>query len=390
MERFNIEAVGIEFKNLFSGPAPVGRILNYVYKIGNDGLKHKNGYRSLDASEGIGYAWTTEFMIGLGLARLGDAVGTAFILELTDKGRQLYELMEGNPTVFDEGSRATNIRLVKSQMRHCHPALYETFKQIFVESFPFLILREYLFETTNIFTNKRAFYDEFFLYAGEVYGEGSSESNAGFNRVPSLIQLCQLFDLATDDAALRFDIDAVESVVVKKEDVEYTANEMKRAVVKEKVALSHLRTIQGDLEETYGQEGNVLVEMVVRNSALQTMFKHNLMVSQHGCCVVCGMQEKALLIGSHIKASSKSNVREKIDHNNGLLLCCNHDRVFDRHLITFDAQTGRIRISRALTLADLVRLGLSDDFVLSPELLTEERKEYLAIHNKLFEEKEAE
>ena len=388
MKRFNIEAENIKFKNLFSGPAPVGRILNYMYDIGTTGLKHKNGYRSMDKKDNVGYAWTTEFMIGLGLVRLGSAVGTAFILEFTPKGRALFELMENNPIHFNEGNKKADIKAVKRQMQQCHPDLYDSFKSVFVESFPFLILREYLFETQSFFPNKPAFYDEFFQYAAEVYGEGGSDSNAGFNRIPSLIQLCLLFDLATDDTVLRFDLDAVERVVVKREDAEYTVNEMTRAAGKEKVALNHIRTIQGDLEETYGQEGNVLVEAVVRNSALQTMFKHNLMVSQHSRCVICGMQEKALLIGSHIKASSKSNVHEKIDHNNGLLLCCNHDRVFDRHLITFDAETGRIRISQDLSPADLIRLGLGDDIVLSPELMTEERKRYLAIHNELFEERE--
>ena len=35
----------IELKNLISGPAPVGRILNYLNLTGNGCLKHKNGYR---------------------------------------------------------------------------------------------------------------------------------------------------------------------------------------------------------------------------------------------------------------------------------------------------------------------------------------------------------
>ena len=90
MPKYNIKSADIEFKNLFSGPAPAGRILNYIYSIGTSGLKHNNGNRAIYSSDGIGYAWTTEFMIGLGIAKLGDPVGTAIRLELTNSGKALF------------------------------------------------------------------------------------------------------------------------------------------------------------------------------------------------------------------------------------------------------------------------------------------------------------
>ena len=39
----SLSAYGVELKNLISGPAPVGRILNYLNLAGNGLLKHKNG-----------------------------------------------------------------------------------------------------------------------------------------------------------------------------------------------------------------------------------------------------------------------------------------------------------------------------------------------------------
>ena len=112
------------------------------------------------------------------------------------------------------------------------------------------------------------------------------------------------------------------------------------------------------------------------------------MIKQKSKCVICGMEQKELLIGSHIKPSAESDVNEKIDHNNGLLLCCNHDKLFDKHLISFDDVTGKIMISKTLKQSDIKRLNLSDDFALEKALLTGQRQKYLRIHNSKFKEEE--
>ena len=96
MQHFDIEAENLEFKNLLSGPAPIGRILNYVYLVGTTGLYHKNGYRYTSLENSIGYAWTTEFMIGLGLLSLGTAVNDRFQLVLTKNGMILFNFRPTN------------------------------------------------------------------------------------------------------------------------------------------------------------------------------------------------------------------------------------------------------------------------------------------------------
>ena len=65
MKIFDIKSEKLEFKNLLSGPAPIGRILNYIYLAGTKGLYHKNGYRKIDLKDNIGvcldyriYDWT--------------------------------------------------------------------------------------------------------------------------------------------------------------------------------------------------------------------------------------------------------------------------------------------------------------------------------------------
>lgn len=78
----------------------------------------------------------------------------------------------------------------------------------------------------------------------------------------------------------------------------------------------------------------------------QSIFKKALLIRE--CkCAICGVSDAAFLITSHIKPWSASNHKERLDVNNGLLLCPNHDAVFDKGYITFDGD-GYIMISRTL------------------------------------------
>ena len=38
MKKYDIKTANLEFKNLLSGPAPVGRILNYIYFHHHEGF----------------------------------------------------------------------------------------------------------------------------------------------------------------------------------------------------------------------------------------------------------------------------------------------------------------------------------------------------------------
>lgn len=64
-------------------------------------------------------------------------------------------------------------------------------------------------------------------------------------------------------------------------------------------------------------------------------------------CRICNIKNKNLLIISHIKPWNKSNRIEKVDINNVLLLCPNHDALFDKGYISFDEE-GKILISKLL------------------------------------------
>lgn len=109
--------------------------------------------------------------------------------------------------------------------------------------------------------------------------------------------------------------------------------------------------------------------------ANQGAFRERLVKRYHKCCL-CGVSKVDLLIASHIKPWSESAAEEKLDVDNGFLFCPNHDRVFDRGLITF-GDDGHIIISEDLSAGDRIYLHINDDMKIS---LTEKNKKYLKFH----------
>ena len=77
-----------------------------------------------------------------------------------------------------------------------------------------------------------------------------------------------------------------------------------------------------------------------------------------GKCCVTGVDLKYLLEGSHIVPWSESTDEEKIDHNNGLLLCPQIHTLFDKHLISFSDE-GNMLISPILSIDNQKRFNIS-------------------------------
>ena len=92
-----------------------------------------------------------------------------------------------------------------------------------------------------------------------------------------------------------------------------------------------------------GEEREALVKIRVN----QGEFRKGLL-RRKSCCCLCGIENEELLIASHIKPWSKSTAEEKTDIYNGLLLCPNHDKLFDGGWITFD-KDGKIIISKEIS-----------------------------------------
>ncbi len=70
----------------------------------------------------------------------------------------------------------------------------------------------------------------------------------------------------------------------------------------------------------------------------------NQLLDKYGKCVITGVDNKKLLIASHIKPWSQSDNVERISVDNGLLLTPTYDKLFDYGLITF-SDSGKLLVS---------------------------------------------
>ena len=99
-------------------------------------------------------------------------------------------------------------------------------------------------------------------------------------------------------------------------------------------------------------------EVITKQRVGQGLFKDLLINKYHGKCALCGIQTEQMLIGSHIKSWKDSSDAEKLDENNGLLLCAHHDALFDKHLISFK-DNGDLIVSTTLNASERAELQIA-------------------------------
>lgn len=126
------------------------------------------------------------------------------------------------------------------------------------------------------------------------------------------------------------------------------------------------------------------IEKIVKTRVSQGSFRRLLLLERHQCNL-CDISTTSVLRASHIKEWSESSREERIDANNGLLLCANHDALFDRHQISFEPETGYICISNSIDADQRAALNLPDTFNLA---MSDRTKAYMQVHYKKFIEKE--
>lgn len=117
----------------------------------------------------------------------------------------------------------------------------------------------------------------------------------------------------------------------------------------------------------------------------QTDFKSAL-ISEINFCPITGIDDKRLLIASHIKPWSHSDNNERLNPKNGLLLSPLFDKLFDKNigLITFTLQK-EILISNRLSKENIERLNIYNKQVFD-YLPIEGRQVFLEYHrNNIFQ-----
>ena len=114
---------------------------------------------------------------------------------------------------------------------------------------------------------------------------------------------------------------------------------------------------------------------VIKARVNQSVFRDRLL-ERSMKCALCGIDHPALLTASHIYPWSESNKSEKVDADNGLLLCPDHDRLFDGGWITF-SDDGRIMISKQLSANNRLFTNVREDMCIE---LPEGSKKYMKYH----------
>lgn len=105
-------------------------------------------------------------------------------------------------------------------------------------------------------------------------------------------------------------------------------------------------------------------ETIIKARVGQGKYRKKLLDKYDGKCIVTGISQNKLLIASHIKPWAICNNDERVDVENGLILCANMDRLFDSGLITFRAD-GKMFVSSFVNEDNKKRLNISNDIVVN-------------------------
>jgi hypothetical protein len=121
-----------------------------------------------------------------------------------------------------------------------------------------------------------------------------------------------------------------------------------------------------------------------RNPSIQNTFRKNLHQYNENSCPVCGFSFEQFLIASHIKPYTVcDNTYDAINHHNGLLLCPNHDKLFEgARYMTIDNKTGEIILNSLAKKSK--EFGILAGTFVDKRLVNCERTHYLKWHNDQF------
>ncbi|AAT28097.1 HNH endonuclease signature motif containing protein [[Mycoplasma] mobile] len=126
-------------------------------------------------------------------------------------------------------------------------------------------------------------------------------------------------------------------------------------------------------------------------NSIRVYFRNSLLKASSKCDILyCDISEKELLVASHIKSVEnivkdkslgKSEKHKEIrNYNNGLLLCPNHDALFDKHYISFNSKGFLISAKVIHNKLEIYNLKLDEPSI---SKLNDETKFYLKFHNNL-------
>ena len=145
-----------------------------------------------------------------------------------------------------------------------------------------------------------------------------------------------------------------------------------------------LETDEAEYRSRYEQDQYVERKVRARNQNIQKTFKDGLLKNNAHRCPICGFEYEDFLIASHIRPYAKcDDTYDAINNFNGLLLCPNHDKLFEgAKLMTIDAGTGEIILAKSVE--STKDFGILKGKFIDKSLVECERRHYLKWHNEQF------
>lgn len=270
----------LEGKYLVSGPAPLGRILNYIKRIKHNQYKSSiRGPRLMDP-ENLD-DWTVCFMVGLGLIEK-PKITPKLRIQFTNNGEKIYRLIKNLPNFTDRlGKSKLDMLIIKKHVRNYRPNLYQSLKEIFLASDS---LKNFalFFKNNNVrYINRQQFYEE--------YGKIFNVYKAGFNRLPSIIQIAEFCDILIEDGAniQIYDWDYINKFTILKTD------EIFKNIIEEDLRMGRPKKQKLNIDEqnflldlsdkVLPEERNIIVTLIRRNTKLARKLK----LLYQGKCQIC-------------------------------------------------------------------------------------------------------
>jgi putative restriction endonuclease len=129
-------------------------------------------------------------------------------------------------------------------------------------------------------------------------------------------------------------------------------------------------------------------ERLVKTRVNQSIFRTMILAAYNNACCITGINNPDLLIASHIVAWSKDE-KNRLNPANGLCLNALHDRAFDKHLITINANDYTIHVSSKLKNKEILTSMEQNFFQLEGKTISLPdkflpSKKLLQVHNDYF------
>lgn len=123
-------------------------------------------------------------------------------------------------------------------------------------------------------------------------------------------------------------------------------------------------------------------ETLIQARLGQGTYRKQMLELWDGQCAVTGLTIQSALIASHAKPWAESTDEERLDPCNGLPLTATLDRLFDKYLVAFSPDTGKMLISGRIDAAAREILGIPANLRKKPSA---QQARYLRLHLDRFE-----